>query len=224
MRLLCLAVILTGIAAGDDSSGVTPRTNASDYAAAQKIDGAELAATLLTPETVRKMFSPETARAYAVVEVAIYPAGGQRFEVNLFDWVLKTGKDTIDAGKPDRVMIPWGTSGGPKIPNRGPTVTEDTTVVVAHGTDPWTGKPRTQVGTYQDVGVSNAPRADAPAPRKPDQTALYERIKARALPEGVTGKPVAGYLYFPLYGRQHKKDQVVLDYAHDRISAGLKLK
>lgn len=223
MRATCLAAIfLATLAAGDDS-GTTPRSKPSDYPAHQKVKTAELAAVILTPDEVKKIFSSEVARAYMIVEVAVYPADSEKFDVDLLDYSLKIGGQLTHADKPDNVMIPWGNSSRvPTLGNNGPTVTEDTGVIVAHGTDPTTGRPRTEVGTWQDVGVSNYPRpADPPPARKPDQTALYNRIAGRALPQGATAKPVAGYLYFPQYGKKRKHDPVALNYSRDDFSVDL---
>jgi hypothetical protein len=223
MRVACLAAIFLATLAGDDS-GTTPRSKPSDYPVHQTVKTAELAAVVLTPDQVKKIFSPEVAKAYTIVEVAVYPADSQKFDVDLLDYFLKIGDETTHADKPDDVMIPWGNPGSvPTAGNRGPAVTEDSGVIVAHGTDPATGRPRTAVGTWEDVGVSNYPRpADAPPAPRPDQTALYHRIAARALPQGETAKPVAGYLYFPQYGKKRKHDSVALNYSRDQVSIDLK--
>ena len=224
MRWICLtASIFAALAAADDS-GVPPRGKAADYPAHQAVKTAELAAVVVSPDQVKRILSVEVAKAYIVVEVAVYPADGQKFDVDLLDYSLKVGDQIIHADKPDNVMIPWGNTSGPSIPNRGPNVTEDAGVIVARGTDPATGRPRTGVGTWEEVDVSNYPRpSDQPSQRKPDQTALYNRIADRALPQGETAKPVAGYLYFPQYGKKRKNDPVALNYSRDEVSVDLKL-
>lgn len=223
MRWMCLtASIFAALAAADDS-GVPPRNKPADYPTHQAVKTTELAAVLISPDQVRRIFSAEVAKAYTVVEVAVYPGDGQKFEVDFLDYSLKIGGQIVHADKPDNVMIPWGNKSGPAVPNRGPNVTEDTGVIVAHGTDPATGRSRTAVGTWEEVGVSNYPRPpDQPSQRKPDQTALYNRIADRALPQGETAKPVAGYLYFPQYGKKRKNDPVALNYSHDEVSIDLK--
>jgi hypothetical protein len=220
-----VAGILVAMYAAGDDSGTPPRSKPADYPVHESVKAAELAAVLISPEQVKRMFSAEVAKAYMVVEIAVYPADGHSFDVNVLDYSLRVGNQVIHAEKPENVMIPWGNTNnsGPTIGSRGPTVNEDAGVIVAHGTDPMTGRPRTAVGTYDEVGVTNAPRpADQPVGNKPDQTALYNRIRDKAVPEGGTVKPVAGYLYFPQYGKRRKNDPVALNYSKDEISVDLK--
>jgi hypothetical protein len=232
MRTTCLAglfvagLCLTTALAGDDS-GVSPRNKPSDYPAHEDAKTAEIAAVVISSDQVKRVFSPAVDKAYTVVEVAIYPADGHSFDVDLSSFSLKVGGQIVHAEKPDDVMIPWGNQSGsapPTIGNRGPGLTEETGVIVARGTNPVTGRPQTSTGTYEDVGVSNAPRrVDQPMPSsKPDQTALYNRIAARALAQGGTRKAIAGYLYFPQYGKRRKNDPVELDWSKDDVSVALK--
>src|SRR5215469_8044571 len=158
MRWIWLTAILFATLAAADDSGVAPRGKPADYPAHQAVKTAELAAAVLSPDQVRRIFSAEVAKAYTVVEIAVYPADGQKFEVDLLDYSLQMGGQIVHADKPDNVMIPWGNTSGPTIANRGPNLTEDTGVIVARGTDPATGRPRTAVGTWEEVGVSNYPR------------------------------------------------------------------
>ena len=224
MRTILLAGIFLGLAQADDS-GVTPRSKPADYPVHESVKTAEIAATLLAGDVVRKIFSDEVAKAYTVVEVAIYPAGDRSFDVDLLDFSLRAGGQVIHAEKPAGLMIPW--SGAPRtatIGQNAPSVTAETGVIVARGTDPATGRPRTGTGTYESVEVSNYPRADnsPPPPRKPDQSAVQAKIADRALPQGATTKPVAGYLYFPRYGKKRKNDATALNYSKDDVSIDLK--
>jgi len=221
MRAIWLAGFFCLALAADDS-GVPPRPKPSDYPVHENAKADTLAAVIVPADQIRKMFSAEVAKGYLVVEVAVYPADGHSFDVDLLDFALKVGGQVIHAEKPRDVAIPWPEKGA-TIGNRGPAVSTETGVIVARGTDPVTGRPRTGVGTWEDVGVSNTPRRDDPPPApKPDQSALEDKIRAKALPEGRTTKPVAGYLYFPQYGRSHKKDPVALNYSKDEVSIDLK--
>ena len=127
MRATCLAAIFVAMLAAGDDSGTTPRAKPSDYPAHQTVKTAELAALVLTPDQVKKIFSSEVAKAYTIIEIAVYPADSQKFDVDLSDYSLKIGDQTTQADKPQNVMIPWGNPGSvPTLGNRGPTVTEDT--------------------------------------------------------------------------------------------------
>ncbi len=157
-----------------------------------------------------------------VVEVAVYPEDGHSFDVDLLDFSLKVGDQVIHADKPRDVAIPWPEKTGPTS-QRGPAVTTETGVIVARGTNPVTGRPQTTTGTWEGVAVSNDPRDRNPPPpsNKPDQSAAEARVRDRALPLGETRKAVAGYLYFPQYGKKHKGDAIALNYSKDDVSVDL---
>jgi hypothetical protein len=220
MRVLGLAVVITNLIAGGNDSGVPPRAKPSDYPVHEAAKTATLAAAIVPPDQVRKMFTDDVSKGYIVVEVAIYPENGRSFEVDLLDFSLKSGDRIIHADKPRDVSQPWPEKTG-SVGNRGPAVTTETGVVYGRSNDPVNGR-RTTVGTYEGVGVSNYPRADDPAPsRKPDPSATEEAVRRKALPEGKTAVPVAGYLFFQQYGRRKKTDAVVLNYSRDDESVDL---
>lgn len=142
--------------------------------------------------------------------------------MDLLDFSLKVGDQVIHADKPRDVAIPWPEKTGPTS-QRGPAVTTETGVIVARGTNPVTGRPQTTTGTWEGVAVSNDPRDRNPPPpsNKPDQSAAEARVRDRALPLGETRKAVAGYLYFPQYGKKHKGDAIALNYSKDNVSVDL---
>ena len=47
---------------------------------------------IIPANQVAKMFSPEIAKRYIVVEVAIYPENGVPFEVQSADFALRVGR------------------------------------------------------------------------------------------------------------------------------------
>jgi len=223
MRAFWLAtVFLTSLAAADDT-GVAPRAKPSDYPAHEKVKTTVLAAALVPPDQAKKMFSSEISKAYIVVEVAVYPGAGQSFDVDRLDFSLNSSDQVLHASNPRDVANPWQDKHA-GIPSRGPNVSAETGVEVAHGTDPVTGRPRTSVATYEGVAVSNYPRPDDPAPPAPrgnsDQSAA-QKVRDMALGQGLTSKPVAGYLYFRYSGK--KRDGLTLNYSNDDLSVDLKL-
>jgi hypothetical protein len=223
MRPKLLAGFFIAMLAAGGDSGFAPRAKPSDYPVHGSVKAAVVAAVIVPPDQVRKMFSADIGKGYVVVEVAVYPQDGGSFDVVTADFSLKVSGQVNRPENPRGVAIPWGGSGGPSVSNRGPTVTEDTGVIVAHGPGT-TGRPRTAVATYEGVGVSNAPRpADpTPAPRGPDPTAMEAKLRDKALPEGVTSKPVAGYLYFPQYGKKRQADSVTLTHSADDMPVDLR--
>lgn len=188
----------------------------------QAVKTAVLAAVIIPPEQVRKELTPDINKGYIVVEVAIYPEDGHSFDVDRLDFSLKLGDQIIHADKPRDVAMPWPEK-KTTLGNKRQAVTTETGVIVAHGTNPATGRPQTTAGTWEAVGVSNDPRDrdPAPPPSKPDQSAAEARIHDRALPEGETKRPVAGYLYFPQYGRKHKGNAIALNYSKEDVSVDL---
>ena len=221
MRAFWLAtVFLTSLAAADDT-GVAPRAKPSDYPAHEKVKTTVLAAALVPADQAKKMFSSEISKAYIVVEVAVYPGAGQSFDVDRLDFSLNSSDQVLHASNPRDVANPWQDKHA-GIPSRGPNVSGETGVEVAHGTDPVTGRPRTSVATYEGVAVSNYPADPAPpAPRGNSDQSAAQKVRDMALGQGLTSKPVAGYLYFRYSGK--KRDGLTLNYSNDDLSVDLKL-
>jgi hypothetical protein len=222
MRAFQLAgVLLASLAAADDTT-VSPRPTPTDYPAHDSVKTAALAAAIIPPEQVKKMFSNETSKNYVVVEVAIYPQDGRSFDIDLLDFELKTGDQMVRASEPRDIGTMWPSAKNPSIGSRGPNVTAETGVIVDRETDPVTGRPRTSVGTYQGVAVSNYPRPDNPTPPRtnPAQSDIEDKMRRMALPEGPAKAPVAGYLYFR--HQKRKQDSFALNYSNDDESIDLK--
>lgn len=213
------AVLLTSLAA--DDTGVTPRQKASDYTAHDNAKTALLAAEVVPSDQVKKLFSADIAKAYIVIEVAIYPEGPHPFDVDRFDFALETVDQPLHASNPRDISNPWQDRPA-RLPTHTPNVDLDTGVMVGHGTDPVTGRATTSVGTYEGVHVSNYPRPNdpPPPPSDPGQSAVAQKIRDMAVPEGATGKPVAGYLYFRYAGK--KRSPLTLNYTNDDLSVDLK--
>lgn len=217
--------------AGD---GVAPRARVSDYPARQDVKAggvktAALAAAVVPAEQVRKLFSSDIARDWIVVEVAVYPEDGKSFDADGYDFSLKIG-DRI-ARSENGVDVAG--LGEPKLDNRAPDprvqVTQEAGVAIGHtsypqGTTPQGAPgPRTTVGTWESTTVSNRPSAPPPPPSNGvDPRELASKLRDKELPEGITQKAVAGYLYFRA-GKRRKNDALTLEYTKGEIEADLKL-
>jgi hypothetical protein len=214
-------VLLASLAAADDTS-VVPRPKPTDYPAHDSVKTAVLGASIVPPDQVKKMFSNDTAKQYVVVEVAVYPEAGRSFDVDLLDFELNTGDQMVRASEPRDIGTAWPSAKNPSIGSRGPNVTTESGVIVDRETDPVTGRPRTSVGTYQGVAVSNYPRPDPPPPQptKSSHGDTDDKMRRLALPEGAAKAPVAGYLYFR--HQKHKQDAYALNYTNDDGSVDLK--
>jgi len=208
-------------AAGD---GIPPRPKASDYPAHQAVRIATLAASLVPAQQVAKEFSPDVARHYVVVEVAIYPEDVQpALDVVWSDFSLKSGNTVSHADNPRDIATPWPEK-GPR-PNPPVSVTTDTGVIYGRSNDPVNGR-RSGWGTYEAVTVTNDPRAANPPPPPrpgPDPDVVESRVRAKTLPQGTARSPIAGYLFFAQFSKRHKGDAIVLDWSRDNLSADLHL-
>ncbi len=220
MRLIPVVLIsILPAAAGD--LGVPPRAGAADYPVHQDTKTATIAAARVPVRQIEKMLSPEIARQYVVLEVAIYPKDGHTFDVDWFDFGLKIGDTMAHVENPRDVATPWPekSSAG----NKPVTVTTETGVIYGRSSDS-SGNKQSGWGTYTGVGVSNDPRAAAPpSPAKgPDPQIVEERVRERSLPQGETRKAIAGYLFFPQYNaKRHKRDSIELHWTRDDDSAVL---
>ena len=199
--------------------GVPPRGSSADYAVHAEADTATIAAEIVPAKRVEKIFSPEIARQYVVIEVAIFPANGLSFEVHNSDFALRTGPHTTRADRPMDVA-PWEeTRRGIHSPV---DVTVDAGVIYQRSDDPVYGR-RQGVGTYSGVGVNTPGQDPPPPPPDPrlDPRALADKAQRFALPEGVVKSATAGYVYFPRYEKKKKTDSIELKYARDDVEVNL---
>jgi hypothetical protein len=213
-------VCLAGLASAGDT-GVSPKPKPTDYPVHDSAKTAILGAAVVPPDQVRNLFSSAMAKNYVVVEVAIYPEDNRTFNVDLIDFELNTGDQFVRASEPADLGTIWPSAKAPSIGNGGPNVTTETGVIVARETDPVTGRPRTNVGTYEGVAVSNYPRPDSPPPApSPKQSDIDAKILRTALRVGPTKDPIAGYLFFR--HQKRKQDTFTLNYSNDDFSVDLK--
>ena len=221
MRIIssCVVAVLFFSLAARAGDGLTPRPSSSDYAVQGQFDDARIAAAILAPKDVGKMFSSEIARDYIVVEVAVYP-GASPFDVESADFALRVGQRFGRADRPIDV-VPWPEKrdSASRLPVN---VSAETGVVYSRSSDPGNGT-RQGVGTYTGVDVtSRGDNIPAPPPPGPDPRILDEKIRRLALPEEITKNAVAGYLYFPQHGAKRKKsDDVELKWSKDDAAVNL---
>ncbi|HTB18273.1 MAG TPA: hypothetical protein VK708_09150 [Bryobacteraceae bacterium] len=221
--LACFAgsTILSMLLSAADT-GVPPRGTATDYPAHGPAGAADIAADIVPPNQVAKMFSPEISKQYIVVEVAIYPGNGVPFDVESKDFALQAGEHVSRGDLPIDVA-PWPEARGPgrRVPV---DVTTETGIIYQRSNDPVYGRQQ-GVGTYSGVGVS-APGQSAPPPPpdpKADPRVVYDKVRRYALAEGDTKTAIAGYLYFPQYAKRRKSDAIELKYTKDDVALNLVL-
>ncbi len=223
---LCIASCLTGLAIAGEN-GVPPRRHASEYPAHQTgkagASVAAVGAAIVPPDQVKKLFSAEISRDFIVVEVAMYPADGGSFEADRYDFGLKMGDRLAHAEAAGDVAMP-DAKRGPDMggPDQKVNVSQEVGVVYSKSNDPYYGK-RSGVGVYEGTTVSNGPAPrSGPGPSSADARAMEERLRDKALPEGPTARPVAGYLYFPA-SKKRKGDAMELQFTKGDVQLDLKL-
>jgi len=221
-RLSLLLPAWLGILAA--GQGLPPRTSVGDYPAHENAANASIGVVRLRPDQVSQMFSADISKNYVVLEVAVYPKNSAAADVRLFDFGLRFGgEQETRPDTPDQASIPWRETRG--IQDRIQT-SEEVGVFVGTGTDPVTGQRTTRTGTYERVGVGVGTSSDhrfPDPPRGPDPRILEDKLAAKALPEGKTSHPIAGYLYFPQPTKKAKDGKLELTYSKDGTSFALSL-
>jgi len=201
MKRLFVPVLAASLLLATDHPGVRPRRAPKDYPAYESVDGITIAAAVVPADKVQHQLAREIVKSgYTVLEIAVYPGPGKSVNVSCDNFSMTAGssQDIARAETPavvassidsDKRMDP------PKIPGPVQVHGEETIGVSTGGRDPATGRryPST-VYTESGVGVGNIPDPGvAPAPPQ----SLYDKLNQKALPEGLTTKAVAGYVYFP---------------------------
>ena len=214
---LCLiAVGFLGTLVASAQDGVPARPTPSDYAVHESIKSAVVAAAVVPPAQVKKLFPGDAVKGYVVVEVAVYPQDGSTVLVDAFDFALKLGPDLLSHPRtPQEIASIWDEKNAPQPRHKVDVVTE-TGVVYTSGNDPVYGRSRGW-GTYTGVGVATGGQGGPPPPppSSVDPRAVQARVWAKALPEGPTARPVAGYIYFPIYSKKSKNAPLGLQYLKD---------
>jgi hypothetical protein len=214
MRRLTWIALLACFSLAEGMAGIRPRDSSADYPAHETAAGITLAAVIVPPEQVRKIFATDLNRGgYIVAEVAIYPTNGRTVDLSSADFLLRIDSETVR---------PIGGSAIAAIlakhehtPMRPDDVTVVTSASVGHAgvNDPATG--RHGSATYSDtsvgVGVGWSGAADRAAMDR-DRTAIEQELEEKSLPEGKAASPVAGYLFFPRPRGKNKNPALELIY------------
>jgi hypothetical protein len=219
--IVASTIFSSAVVAAD--TGVPPRAASADYPVHDRADAATIAAAIIPANQVSKMFSPEIAIQYIVVEVAIYPDGGGPFDVQSSSFALRVGPRVGLADRPIDVA-PWPERRNPS--GRSPVdVTTEAGVIYQRSNDPVYGRQQ-GVGTDTRVDVEAPGRRDPPPPPpdpKVDPRAVYDKVQRFALAEGATQAAIAGYLYFPQFTKRKKSDEIELKYVKDNVAVHLLL-
>jgi hypothetical protein len=198
--------LLAGLLLADDVSGIRPRESSADYTARQKVSGVTVAAALIPPDQVKKLFATDlNAGGYLVIEVAIYPEAGNEIDVASGDFLLRVGSnpDIVRNASARAIAAALQRKSTPPEIRRKSDISVYSTATIGYesGADS-NGRRRSGVYGAAGVGVGVGDDPSASAPPRPastdrDRATIEQEIADKALPEGKTTRGVAGYLYFP---------------------------
>jgi hypothetical protein len=204
MRIvLTLAFLSCSLVAEDIPQGLPARPGAADYAAQTKWQNATFAASLVPQKQVEHLFAFDISKSFLVFEVACYADSSADLKLarDAFTVTVNPGNE-VHNSEPGTVASTVQRQSQPPMPSEiGPHVSTAATIGVAHGTDPYTGRPVTDVYTGGEVTVDNGrdmspPRDPKPGGTSEDRRLLETQLRARSLPEGPVQHPVAGYIFF----------------------------
>jgi len=199
---LCLA---SGVLLAGDSRGMRPRVSGSDYPAHETAGGITVAAAVIPPDQVAKLFATDLNKGgYIVVEVAVYPQAGEEANLLPRDFMMRIGRDPatvrpVSADAIASVLQKRNTPGVPPGPHDVAVYPTATIGYESGGYDPVTGRRRSGVYTAAGVGVGVGGPGAPPRPGSTDRDrdTMRQELADKGLPEGRTTAAVAGYLYFP---------------------------
>ncbi|HWY46226.1 MAG TPA: hypothetical protein VNX70_02515 [Bryobacteraceae bacterium] len=206
-----IALILVVAIAALASNGIRPRGTPADYPTHATSDGVTIAAAVIPPAQVRKIFSADlNSGGYIVIEVAVYPESAPDVDVSSGDFMLSPAGET-SAVPPVSARTIAGVFDRKNSSPRGRDTNVDVAIGYETGNDPVTGQRRS--GTYTGVAVQNGPPGTlAPPPSGPDPWTIKQELEERSLPEGKSTQPVAGYLYFPKLSKKSRNAGYDLTY------------
>ena len=158
--------------AGTLAAGIPPRNDVRLYRSTASTDNFDLGVTLLPEIVVKQRLSPEIARRYVVLEVALYPRNHSSIEVNHADFSLRN-KGTGQVAYSERLPDSRQRAGAGR---------------------------RRGGGVYSGAGVGAG--LGGPQPPVSGRQVTKADLVDLELPDGPTAYPVAGYLYFPISSKK----------------------
>jgi hypothetical protein len=198
-RAASLCMIAGLLVAGD--RGIRPRPSGADYPAQKTIAGITLAAAVMSPDQVGRVFATDLNRGrYIVVEVAAYPEASHEIDLKARDFLLRVGSDSTSLRPVTAQAIAAALAPKTKPPSKVPgNVTVYTESTIGYETGGVNGQRRGGVYTATGVGVGvGQPPVPPPGPGPVmDGAAIRQELEDLGLPEGRTTQEVAGYLFFP---------------------------
>ena len=173
----------------------------------EKTTDVEISARLiLDKETQIQVVGSDLNRQYVIVELKVTPRGGYPVTLTRDDFLLRSARDNerATADSPDRVagsaVLVLGSTGG----GRG-IYSQSGDPVYVGGLPGTGGRPR-RLGSDDTFGNAGGVSESTVTASKAKVTPLLGALHDKELPLGETGKPVTGYLYFPVDPKQKAKN------------------
>ena len=201
-----------------NTSGIAPRATPGDYPVRQSAPGLTVAAMVLSPAQVKKLFPMNLDSAgYIVVEIGIFPDPGNQVTVDTDQFRLQVGDDRTMRRplEPAEIMAAKRNGGKshqpPSLPGNIPVAT---TATIGYES----GGPYNRGGVYggasTTVGTPGSQPYPPPDPRTagPDPVDIEHDLVDKELAAGKTTVPVAGYLYFTKPKQKQKNPPYDLTY------------
>jgi len=230
MKLAVYLVLVSMCMTAQAQRGTTPRASAEQYSAHTELNGVGVGALRLGKSESRKALSVDLSNCCIVVEVAIYPEKDRPVKVLTADFALRVrGMDDVLTPARLDVLAARLQEEKPEPVHEKPGVGVTQTAGVGYRrgqTDRRTGEStsggmETSTGTSVGVGVGGGD-SGARGENRPGRSAEGELAQSQ-VPEGSTGAPVAGYLYFLVPPKMDKKAKIQLEYTPNRNTAVLEL-
>src|SRR5215470_5350001 len=96
MKRLAWISLLAYFMLAEGVAGICPRDRGADYPAHDTTGGVTVAAVVVPPDQVRKIFATDLNRGgYIVVEVAVYPEAGRVVDLSSADFFLRIDSETV---------------------------------------------------------------------------------------------------------------------------------
>jgi hypothetical protein len=178
-----------------------PRASAKDYASSVQESQYSIGARLLSKTQVQNSFATPLSGRYLVVEVGFFPADGKSIGLQSSGFSLRgvDAKSSVTPASPEEIA-----SILQKTPKSSRDVTLYPTANVGYESWPvYTGTGVKRVGgpVYgAGMGVGIDPKTSQ-ATTDSDRKTMQTELADKSLKSGDVSSPVAGYLYFPMTGK-----------------------
>lgn len=211
-----ILILVSAVALMAGAPGIRPRASTAEYPAHASTGVAEFGAVVIPAGEAKKIFAADIDKAgYIVIEVGVFPAGGQEIDLSPLDFTLRTDPNaaaerTADIDAVAAAARPGAPASGAEAPSEEVIGTAGASVQHVSYPDPVTGKKTGATIVGVNSGVSADRTSGAHQTSGGDAGRLEQQLWEKSLPDGRTSAAVAGYLYFPKPARKARNSSWVL--------------